>query len=349
VSRVPTFVAGCPLPLPVGEHILLGHGSGGRLHHELIASLFVPAFDSPELSQLGDAAIVETGGLRLATTTDAFVVHPRFFPGSDIGALAVNGTVNDLAMVGATPLFLTSALILEEGLPTSELHAVTTSMARAAREAGVRVVAGDTKVVERGSGDGIFIVTTGVGLVPAGLDIAPQNAAPGDVVIVSGPVGAHGVAVLSRRAGIAFDTDVCSDSAPLTGLVAAATNAGPVHCLRDATRGGVATTLNELADASGVAITIDEPLVPVDRGVRSACEVLGLDPLYVANEGVCLAIVPEHAARSVLAAMVGHPMGRRAAVVGHVADGPAAVRVRSGLGVTRPLLMLTGDQLPRIC
>jgi len=223
------------------------------------------------------------------------------------------------------------------------------SMAEAARRAGVRIVTGDTKVVERGSGDGIFIVTSGVGAVPSGRDLAADRAEPGDVVIASGPVGAHGVAVMSRRAGIAFDSDVLSDSAPLSALVEAMLAAGPVHCLRDATRGGLATTLNELAGASGVRITIDETAVPIDGPVRAACELLGLDPLYLANEGVCVAIVAPHAADAVLGAMTAHPTGRRAGVIGVVDEGPPGVRLRTGLGVTRPLLMLTGDQLPRIC
>lgn len=341
--------AACPVPLPAGERVLLGHGSGGRLTHQLISSVFVPAFDTPELDQLGDSALVVIGGVRVAFTTDAFVVHPHFFPGSDIGVLAVNGTVNDLAMVGAQPLVLSAAFILEEGLPVSDLQAIVASMADACHRAGVRIVTGDTKVVERGSGDGIFIVTTGIGTVPVDRHIAPGNAKPGDVVIVSGPVGAHGVAVMSRRAGIAFDTDVRSDSAPLTALVDAAIAAGPIHCLRDATRGGLATTLNELADASGVRITIDERYVPVGTAVSAACEVLGLDPMYVANEGVCVAIVPEAAANGVVAAMAAQATGRHAVIIGNVEEGIAGVRLRTRLGVTRPLLMLTGDQLPRIC
>ena len=339
----------CPLPLPAGDRVLLAHGSGGRLTSDLIRSLFLPAFDTPELADLGDAAIVDIGGIRLAFTTDGFVVHPQFFPGSDIGALAVNGTVNDLAMVGAQPLLLSSAFVLEEGFALADLHIIATSMGDAARAAGVRIVTGDTKVVERGSGDGIFIVTSGIGIMHAGRSIAPHNAQVGDAVIVSGPVAAHGVAVMSRRAGIAFDTDVCSDTAPLTGLVDAIAAAGPIHCLRDATRGGLATAINELADASQVRITIDEREVPVSQAVEAACELLGLDPLYVANEGVCVAIVPASASEAVLAAMTDHPHGRFAALIGVVEDGPPGVHLRTSLGTTRPLLMLTGDQLPRIC
>jgi hydrogenase expression/formation protein HypE len=339
----------CPLPLPADSRVLLAHGSGGRLTSDLIRSLFLPAFDSPELAGLGDAAIVDVGGIRLAFTTDGFVVHPQFFPGSDIGVLAVNGTVNDLAMVGAQPLLMSSAFILEEGFALADLHTIATSMGDAARAAGVRIVTGDTKVVERGSGDGVFIVTSGIGIVHAGRNIAPHNARIGDAVIVSGPVAAHGVAVMSRRAGIAFDTDVCSDTAPLTGLVDAMAAAGTINCLRDATRGGVATAINELADASQVRIIIDEQQVPVSTAVGAACELLGLDPLYVANEGVCVAIVPAAASEAVLAAMRDHPLGRFAALIGVVEDGPPGVHLRTRLGTTRPLLLLTGDQLPRIC
>jgi hydrogenase expression/formation protein HypE len=339
----------CPVPLPAGESVLLGHGSGGRLTADLIRTVFLPAFGGRELSRLGDAAVVEAGSVRLAFTTDSFVVQPRFFPGSDIGALAVNGTVNDLAMMGATPLYLSAALILEEGLPMDDLRRVVSSMAEACRVAGVELVTGDTKVVERGSADGLYVTTAGVGLVPPEVDVGPERARPGDAVLVSGPIGAHGVAVMSRRAGIEFDGAVESDSAPLTGLVAKMLAAGEVHALRDATRGGVASVLNEIAQASSVSITTEEDAYPIPDPVRGACEMLGLDPLYVANEGVCVAVVAGPDSEAVLAAARADPLGRQAAVVGRIEEGGPAVRVRTGLGGSRPLVLLAGDQLPRIC
>jgi hydrogenase expression/formation protein HypE len=344
----------CPLPLPSGDVILLAHGSGGRLTAQLIDELFVPRFGDPELARLGDAAVLDLpadagGRSRLAFTTDAFVVSPPFFPGADIGSLAVFGTVNDLAMVGARPLALTLALVLEEGLAIAELTSIVDSMAAAARRAGTRIVAGDTKVVERGAADGLFVVTSGVGLVPEGRLIDPSRIEPGDAVVVSGPIGSHGVAVLSRRPGLAFETDVVSDSAPLTELVEAMVDSGEVHALRDATRGGVATVLNEMAAAAGVRVVVDERAFPMLDGVRSGCAVLGLDPLYVANEGVCVAIVAASDVDAVVSAARSAPCGSEACVVGVVESGEAGVHLRTGLGATRPLLVLTGDQLPRIC
>ncbi|MGZ4148257.1 MAG: hydrogenase expression/formation protein HypE, partial [Actinomycetota bacterium] len=281
--------------------------------------------------------------------TDSYVVTPLFFPGGDIGALAVNGTVNDLAMMGAEPLALSAALILEEGLAMDRLGAVVTSMAGACARAGVRLVTGDTKVVERGAADGLYVTTSGVGLIPDGVDIGPERARPGDRILVTGPIGSHGVAVMSRRAGIAFETDVVSDSAPLTPVVRAMLAAGDVRCLRDATRGGVASVLNELAEASAVSMTVSGADVPVLPAVYAACEMLGLDPLYVANEGVAVAIVAPDDADAVLAAARADPLGVSAEIVGEVGEPPVAVRVRTGLGATRPLIMLAGDQLPRIC
>jgi len=339
----------CPVPLPPGDAVLLGHGSGGKLTAELIRTLFVPAFGGAELARLGDAAVVEVEGVRVAFTTDGFVVTPRFFPGSDIGALAVNGTVNDLAMMGATPMFLSAGLILEEGLPMEDLGRVVASMAEACRAADVRLVTGDTKVVERGGADGLYVTTAGLGVVPTGVEVGPERARPGDAVLVSGPVGTHGVAVMSRRAGIEFDGELRSDTAPLTGLARALLAAGDVRAMRDATRGGVASVLNEIADASRVTITADESAFPVLDPVRAACEMLGLDPLYVANEGVCVAVVAGPDAEPVLAAARAHPCGSSASIVGAVEAGPASVRLRTGLGGTRPLVMLAGDQLPRIC
>jgi hydrogenase expression/formation protein HypE len=350
-DEVREFALRCPVPLPPGETVLLGHGSGGKLTAQLIRDLLVPvlAGDGSELSRLGDAAVVEVEGTRFAFTTDSFVVTPAFFPGSNIGELSVNGTVNDLAMMGAKPMFLSAALILEEGLPMEELGAVVTSMAEACRHAGVKLVTGDTKVVERGGADGLFITTSGLGVVPEGVNVGPEQARPGDVVLVSGPVGSHGVAVMSRRAGIEFEAELSSDTAPLGGLVEAMLAAGEVRCLRDATRGGLASVLNELAAASNVSMAVTEAHVPVLPPVRAACEMLGLDPLYVANEGVCVAIVAAQDAEGVLAAARAQPIGARAAIVGEVGDGPPRVSLETALGATRPLIMLAGDQLPRIC
>jgi hydrogenase expression/formation protein HypE len=345
------FALRCPVPLPPGERVVLGHGSGGKLSAQLIRELFVPLLGEPtsELARLGDAAVVQVDGLRLAFSTDSFVVTPKFFPGSNIGELAVNGTVNDLAMMGARPVFLSAALIIEEGLEMETLGAVVASMADAAGHAGVTIVTGDTKVVERGGADGLFVTTAGVGVVPEGVEVGPERARPGDGVIVTGPVGSHGVAVMSRRQEIAFGGDLASDSAPLTDLVQALLAAGEVRCLRDATRGGLASVLNELAEASGVAIVADESRVPVLPPVRAACEMLGLDPLYVANEGVAVAIVARQDVDRVLAAARATDLGTNAAMIGDVHEGPPRVSVRTGLGATRPLIMLAGDQLPRIC
>jgi hydrogenase expression/formation protein HypE len=344
------FAMSCPVPLPPGERILLGHGSGGKLTRELIAELFAPVFADAELARLGDAAVLDLpGGGRLAFTTDAFVVQPAFFPGSNIGELAVNGTVNDLAMMGAEPLALSAALILEEGLEMELLGAVVASMADAAKAARVRLVTGDTKVVERGAADGLYVTTSGIGLVPEGVEVGPERARPGDVVIVTGPVGSHGVAVMSRRAGIEFESGLVSDTAALTSMVGAMLAAGDVRTLRDATRGGIASVLNELAEASGVSITVEEAAFTVLPPVKAACEMLGLDPLYVANEGVAVAIVASDAADAIVAAARSDPHGMHAAIVGAVGDGPVAVHLRTGLGTTRPLILLAGDQLPRIC
>jgi hydrogenase expression/formation protein HypE len=343
----------CPVELPPGDAVLLGHGSGGRLSAQLVRQVFLSRFDHPELARLGDAAVVELDGVRVALTTDAFVVKPAFFPGADIGSLAVHGTVNDLAVMGAQPAFLSAAFVLEEGLPMEQLAGVADSMAAAARAAGVGVVTGDTKVVERGAADGLFVTTSGIGVVPPGRDLGPDRLQPGDAIVVSGPVGSHGIAVMSRRAGIEFDVDVVSDTAPLTGLVNALLATAEVRCLRDATRGGLATVLCELADISHVAITLEERDVPVLEPVRAACATLGLDPLYVANEGVFVAAVAPGDVDAALDTLRAQPLGRHTSVVGWVDDVETAsqpgVRLRTALGVTRPLLMLTGEQLPRIC
>jgi hydrogenase expression/formation protein HypE len=343
------FELSCPVPLPPGERVVLGHGSGGTLGARLVRELFVPLFGGAELARLGDAAVLDVGGSRIAFSTDSFVVSPKVFPGSNIGELAVNGTVNDVAMMGARPLFLSAAFILEEGLELETLGAVAASMAEACKRAGVALVAGDTKVVERGSGDGLFVTTAGIGIVRDGIEVGPERARPGDRVLLSAPIASHGVAVMSKRSGIEFEGAIASDSRPLWTLVEAMLDAGDVRCLRDATRGGVATVLNELAEASGVAIEVEERSIPVLDPVRAACEMLGLDPLYVANEGVAVAIVAPADADAVVAAARSVPEGAGATVIGTVAEGRPRVSMRTGLGVTRPLLMLAGDQLPRIC
>jgi hydrogenase expression/formation protein HypE len=344
--------ATCPLPIADYPHVLLAHGGGGRLSQMLIERVFAAAFANPALDAMHDGAVLDLPPGRVAVSTDSFVVSPRFFPGGDIGSLAVHGTVNDLAMCGATPHAITAGFILEEGLPIEELWRIVRSMAAAAREAGVRVVTGDTKVVDRGKGDGVFINTTGIGVVPQGVSLLPTRAAAGDVVLVNGPIAQHGVAILSVREGLAFETAVVSDSAALHGLVADVLAAcGPrAHVLRDPTRGGVSSALNEIAQAARVGVRLDETAIPIDEQVRGACEILGLDPLYVANEGKVLAIVAADAAELALAAMHAHPLGRAAAIIGEVvADHPGRVFLRSRIGGTRVVDMLSGEQLPRIC
>jgi hydrogenase expression/formation protein HypE len=336
------------------DRILLAHGSGGRLTHELVRDVFLRHLGNPLLDTLDDAAVwtlPRAGPDRIALTTDSYVVKPIFFPGGDIGKLAVCGTVNDLAMVGATPLCLTAGFILEEGLPLEDLERVLASMAEAGREAGVRIVAGDTKVVERGGADRMFITTAGLGDVPEGVCISGATVKPGDVALLSGPVGLHGIAVLSRRDGLEFSFPLQSDCAPLHGLVAEMLKAGgPVHALRDPTRGGLATTLNEIADQSRVGIEVEEERIPVSEAVRAACELLGLDPLYVANEGKLVAFVPPEAEAAVLEAMRRHRYGQEAAVIGKATSAhPGRVVMRTAFGARRVLDMLSGEQLPRIC
>jgi len=355
------FALQCPIPISDYPTITLAHGGGGKLSQMLIERMFVPAFANPELEILHDGAVlslsvaVEMGegrGSRLALSTDSYVISPRFFPGGDIGALAVHGTVNDLAMCGARPLYLAAGFVLEEGLPMDELWRIVQSMAAAAQAAGVRIVTGDTKVVERGKGDGIFINTAGVGVIPPGVQIAPKRAQPGDLVLINGPVANHGIAIMSVREGLTFETAVESDSAPLNGLVEMILAAGgeAVHVLRDPTRGGVASSLNEIAASARVGIRLDEARIPVLEEVAGACAILGFDPLYVANEGKCLAIVAPEAAEAVLAAMRSHPLGRDAAVIGQVvAEHPRKVYLRSRIGGLRVVDMLSGEQLPRIC
>ncbi len=341
----------CPAPLGARDTVLLGHGSGGRLSADLLRDVFLRAFTNPVLAQLNDQAIVDVNGVRLAFTTDSFVVKPLFFPGGDIGSLAVHGTINDLAVGGAEPLFLSAAFILEEGLPMETLRQVVESLQRAAAEAGVEVVTGDTKVVEKGKGDGLFINTTGIGRVPDGIRLSADQARPGDRVLLSGSLGDHGIAILSQREGLEFESPITSDSAPLHRLVKVMLEATPeIRCLRDPTRGGLSSTLNEIAAQSHVGMTLDEPAISVKEAVRGACELLGLDPLYVANEGKLAAIVPAHLAEAVLAAMRAHPLGKEAAIIGTVtAEHPGVVTMRTSLGTSRIVDMLSGDQLPRIC
>jgi hydrogenase expression/formation protein HypE len=337
----------------MSDTILLAHGSGGQLTHALIREVFARHLSNPALDELGDAALLEwpAGSGRLALTTDSYVVQPLFFPGGDIGKLAVCGTVNDLAVAGATPRYLSAGFILEEGLPRATLERVVASMAETARQAGVAVVTGDTKVVERGAADGLFINTAGVGFVPAGRALSPARLRPGDLIVVSGTVGDHGMAVMMQREGLTFSSALVSDCAPLNGLIEALLEAAPagVRCMRDPTRGGLATTLNEWAQA-GVGIALDEPAIPVRDEVRAICEILGLDPLYAANEGKVLIGLSAEAAEVGLAALRAHPLGRRAAVIGCVtAEHPGRVILRTPLGARRILEMLAGAQLPRIC
>jgi hydrogenase expression/formation protein HypE len=342
----------CPAPLRDQKAVVMGHGGGGAMSAELMEHIFAPAYGNDVLAGLGDSATLRLGGARLAMSTDSYVVRPLFFPGGCIGDLAVNGTVNDLAMSGARAAFLSCAFILEEGTGLDVVARVAGAVGAAARAAGVSVVTGDTKVVDAGHGDGVYLNTSGIGLIPEGVDIRPQRAAPGDVVIVSGPVGMHGIAIMSVREGLEFGVDVTSDTVALGGLVdAMLAAAGPgVHALRDPTRGGVAATLNEIATASGTGVVLTEHHVPVPEPVAAACGFLGLDPLYVANEGRLVAFVAREDADAVLAAMHAHPDGAGAAVIGKcVADHPGAVTARSRFGGTRVVDLPIGEQLPRIC
>jgi hydrogenase expression/formation protein HypE len=342
----------CPVPLQHTQKIVMGHGSGGKMMHDLIKNTFLPPLDNPTLRAGNDAGVVDLGiGGKLAVSTDSHVVYPLFFPGGDIGKLAVCGTVNDVAVMGANPLYLTAGFILEEGLEVGVLQRVISSMRAAAEEAGVQVVAGDTKVVQKGKADGLYITTTGVGVVPSGRKIDGAQAQPGDVVIVSGTLGDHGIAVLSARGELGFKADVCSDIAPLNGIIsdilAASEN---VHVLRDPTRGGVATTLNEIAKQSGVAIVLEEEKIPVKTAVRSACEMLGFDPLYVANEGKVIVLVAQEDVGRVLEAIRANSYGKDAAVIGRVQEKPQErVLMKTLIGSHRIVDVLMGEMLPRIC
>jgi hydrogenase expression/formation protein HypE len=342
----------CPTPLPAKDRILLGHGSGGKLSAELLRDVFLPVFRSPVLGRLDDQAIVPAGDTRLAFTTDSFVVKPLFFPGGDIGSLAVHGTINDLAMGGAQPLYLSAAFIIEEGFPIPDLKRIAASMAAAADAAEIEIVTGDTKVVEKGKGDGVFINTTGIGRVPADLNLSAAHVRPGDRILLSGLLGDHGIAILAAREDLGFDAPVESDSAALHTLVRDMLRVSPagIRCMRDPTRGGLSSTLNEIAGQSKAGIELNETAIPVREAVRGACELLGFDPLYVANEGKLVAIVASDSAPAVLAAMRAHPLGRDAALIGSVTDRhPGMVTMKTAFGTTRVVDMLSGDQLPRIC
>ena len=333
------------------ERIGLDHGSGGEASHELVQEIFLSRLDNAHLIPLDDSAVLDLPACTLAMTTDSYVVDPILFPGGDIGSLAVHGTVNDLSMQGARPLYLTLGLILEEGLPLKDLIRIIDSLAEAAREAKVSIVAGDTKVVPKGGVDKIFINTSGIGLIPHGVDVSAHNARPGDLLIINGPVGDHGMAILSKREGLKFDSPLVSDSAPLNALVSSILEvSNGIHVLRDPTRGGVATALNEVASRSGVGIHLFEEDVPIRPSVAAACEILGLDPLYVANEGKCLVIVSRREAKRVLRTMKKNVYGKGSIIVGEVtAENPGRILLKTKIGGTRILSMLTGEQLPRIC
>jgi len=342
----------CPLPLRDYPTIVMGHGGGGKLGNELVEHLFLPAFRNPALENLGDAAVFEIGSGRLAMSTDSFVVQPLFFPGGSIGELAINGTVNDVAVSGADPKYLSASFILEEGFSLAQLAAVVNAMAEAAAKAGVRIVTGDTKVVERGHGDGCYINTAGVGLIRQGISVGPNRAQVGDVVLVSGTIGDHGMAIMSVREGLEFESQIRSDCAALNGMIADVLDAvgTSVHTMRDPTRGGLASTLNEIATASNIGIEIDESKVPVRSEVQSACELLGLDPVYVANEGKAVFFIAADAADRALKVLRSHPLGRDAARIGVVtAQHPRMLVARTQMGSNRVIATQIGEQLPRIC
>jgi len=341
----------CPAPLVATERVLLGHGSGGKMTADLVARYFLPAFRNPYLDRLDDQAVLDIGGARLAFTTDSYVVSPLFFPGGDIGTLAVNGTVNDIAMAGARPLYLSAGFILEEGFPLTDLRRIVASMSAAAQAAGVLLVTGDTKVVDRGKADGCFINTAGLGTVPPGVEISAKGARPGDLVVLSGPIAEHGMTIMATRAELELESPIASDTAPLHELVRAMLDTGgALHCLRDPTRGGVATAMNEIARQSGVGIVLDETAIGVREPVRGVCELLGLDPLYVANEGKLLAVVAPGDVDRVLASMRARADGRDAQIIGVVVEDPERLVVlKTRIGGRRIVDMLQGDQLPRIC
>ncbi len=352
-AKISSFSLNCPVPRVADDRIVLAHGGGGRLTHQLIEKIFLPAFSNAMLEERHDGAVLHLNGSRLAFTTDSFVVRPLIFPGGDIGDLAVNGTVNDLAMCGARPLYLSSGFILEEGLEMETLRTVVTSMQKAAANAGVQLVTGDTKVVDKGKGDGIFINTSGIGVIETNVTtaIGPAAVQPGDAVIVSGDLGRHGVAILSVREGLEFESPMVSDTASVWPSVEALLSAGiEIHCLRDLTRGGLATTLNEIASDRNICIKLEEILIPVEETVQSACEILGLDPLYVANEGRFAVFVPGGQADAALEIMKKVPVSQGSVRIGKVEEAPGrTVVLQSRIGGNRVVDMLSGEQLPRIC
>ena len=356
MGTVKDFTLSCPLPASDYPTVTLAHGGGGKLTHQLIEKMILPCFQSPLLETRHDGAVFDVRGARLAFTTDSYVVHPLFFPGGDIASLAINGTVNDLAMCGARPLYLSCAMILEEGLPMETLWAVLQSLKRSAEIAGIQLVTGDTKVVDRGKGDGVFLNTAGVGVVEHELAIAPASVRPGDVVLLSGDIGRHGIAIMATRQGLEFESQIESDCAPLNFAVQALLEGNiEVHCLRDLTRGGLGTALIEIAEAGGVTITVDESRIPVRDDVAGACELLGFDPLYLANEGRMIAIVPQRDAGRALELLRAAPYAAEAVEIGQVSSTLAAcsvrgsVKLKSRIGTTRIIDMLSGEQLPRIC
>lgn len=341
----------CPIPITNYKEVTLAHGSGGKLTHQLIEKMVLPQFKNEFLDPLHDGAILPINGARLAFSTDSFVVSPIFFPGGNIGELAVNGTVNDISMCGAKPLYLSVAFILEEGISMDDLWQIIQSMRQAAEKAGVLLVTGDTKVVDRGKGDKIYINTSGVGIIPEGVNISPANIKEGDAIIVSGEIATHGIAIMSVREGLEFETEITSDTAALNGLVKTILEVSKdVRVLRDPTRGGVTSTLAEIAQSTKLGIHLEETSIPINEQVKGACEILGLDPLHVANEGKLIAVVPAEVTDSILQAMKNHPLGKKAAVIGKVvADHPGLVTMKTSIGGRRVVDMLTGEQLPRIC
>ena len=347
----PDFNPACPFPIQNYPQVLLAHGGGGKLMHDLLGRMILPVFSNPLSRPQHDASVFELGGQRLAFTTDSYVVRPLFFPGGDVGSLAVHGTVNDLAMAGARPLYLSAAFIIEEGLPMETLWKLVCSMQQAAKAAGVQIITGDTKVVDKGKGDGLFINTAGLGVLEHSLTIAPQSVKPGDVILVSGDLGRHGMAIMAVREGLEFESEIQSDSAPLAVPVLELLRAGvEVHCLRDLTRGGLTSVLNEISGASTLTLSVEESSIPVREDVRAACEILGLDPLQVACEGRFAAFVPGREADRALNILRNQPFCAGACRIGQVTDRPEArVMLKSTLGAQRILDMSSGEQLPRIC
>ena len=341
----------CPIPITNYKKVLLAHGGGGNLSYQLIQKMFISQFSNSFLNEEHDGAVIPVKEGRIAFSTDSYVVNPIFFPGSNIGELAINGTVNDLSMCGAKPLFISAGLIIEEGLPMEELWQIVLSMQQAAEAADIKIVTGDTKVVDKGKGDKIFINTSGIGFIQPGVDIAPKNCSPGDVIILNGRIAEHGIAIMSAREGLSFETQIKSDTAPLNSLVELILNTSRnIHVLRDPTRGGLSSALNEIAMKSGQSIMIEENSIPISEEVKGACEILGFDPMYIANEGKLVVFVPEADASNVLNAMRSHPLGKESVIIGKVVTGnPGTVILKTAIGSTRIVDMLSGEQLPRIC